>query len=226
MNLNLNENSVGIYQMSKLACIPVTIGLQYLLYHQTITQDVAWTLVPLTIGVGLSTVYDVDANYLGTIYAILAVLATALAQIFTSTKQKALGCNALQLLYHTSPVIAVGMFIMCPMFDDLGGLYNYTYSTPVVFRILLTCVLALGVNISNYVVLGMTSPLTYQVLGHGKTILILILGFIVFAKPVDSRQAVGILIGLFGVVAYTELKRRQTLPPRNSPEPVKGNGRV
>lgn len=44
----------------------------------------------------------------------------------------------------------------------------------------LSCVLALGVNISNYLVLGKTSPLTYQVLGHLKTVLILVLGFTVF----------------------------------------------
>ncbi len=46
--------------------------------------------------------------YLGyTVYASLAVLATSMAQIFTNTYQKSLDCNALQLLYHTSPIIAV-----------------------------------------------------------------------------------------------------------------------
>jgi hypothetical protein len=41
------------------------------------------------------------------VYASLAVLATSMAQIFTNTYQKSLDCNALQLLYHTSPIIAV-----------------------------------------------------------------------------------------------------------------------
>ena len=36
-----------------------------------------------------------------------AVVATALAQIFTNTYQKSLDCNAMQLLYHTSPLIAL-----------------------------------------------------------------------------------------------------------------------
>lgn len=218
MNLNLNENSVGIYQMSKLACIPVTLVLQYMLFRQTISKDIAITLVPMMIGVGLSTVYDVDANFLGTIYATLAVIATALAQIFTSSKQKSLGCNALQLLYHTSPVIAGGMLLMCPMFDDVDRLMNYVYTPGVIFRILLSCVLALGVNVSNYLVLGMTSPLTYQVLGHVKTIFILILGFVVFSKPVDARQAIGIVLGIASVVVYTELKRRQTATPEAPPK--------
>lgn len=41
------------------------------------------------------------------VFAALAVVATALAQIFTNTYQKSLDCNALQLLYHTSPYIAL-----------------------------------------------------------------------------------------------------------------------
>lgn len=66
------------------------------------------------------------------VFAILAVVATALSQIFTSTYQKSLDCNALQLLYHTSPVIgAVSTnyvyycpILMCVLFsvEQLGSL--------------------------------------------------------------------------------------------------------
>ena len=41
------------------------------------------------------------------VVACLAVMATGMAQIFTNTYQKSLDCNALQLLYHTSPYIAL-----------------------------------------------------------------------------------------------------------------------
>eukprot|EP01033_Poteriospumella_lacustris_P008417 gene8418-6078_t len=213
MNLNLAYNSVGFYQLSKLACIPFTLLIQYLAYSQTVSTSVQLTLIPITFGVGYATVYDLNLNFWGFVFAALAVVATALAQIFTNTYQKSLDCNALQLLYHTSPYIALGMLIMCPMFDDIHALSHYTYTWPAVFRIGLSCVLALGVNISNYLVLGKTSPLTYQVLGHLKTVLILVLGFTVFQKPVDSRNVVGILIAMLGVIGYTELRRRQSAPP-------------
>ena len=72
------------------------------------------------------------------------------------------------------------MLVMCPFFDDISELMKYEYSSGCVFRITLSCFFALGVNISNYLVLGKTSPLTYQVLGHLKTILILVLGFTMF----------------------------------------------
>lgn len=61
-----------------------------------------------------------------------------------------------------------------------------------------SCLLALGVNISNYLVLGKTSPLTYQVLGHMKTVLILVLGFTIFRKPIDLRNVIGIAIAMVG----------------------------
>ena len=97
------------------------------------------------------------------VFAVLAVIATSMAQIFTNTYQKSLNCDALQLLNHTSPLITLGMLIMCPMFDNVQALMEFEYTAPCVSRIALSCVFALGVNVSNYVVLGKTSPLTYQV---------------------------------------------------------------
>lgn len=208
MNLNLQYNSVGFYQLSKLVCIPFTLSIQYIFYDVKVSKAVQLTLIPITLGVGYATVYDLDINFIGTCFAVCAVVATSMAQIFTNTYQKSLGCDALQLLYHTSPIIMIGMLIMCPFFDDTSGLAEYIYSTGTVTRILVSCVFALGVNISNYLVLGKTSPLTYQVLGHLKTVLILILGFTMFNKTVDPRNIIGIIVAMFGVVGYTEVKRR------------------
>ena len=213
MNLNLSYNSVGFYQLSKLACIPCTLFIQYLAYKQTVGSSIQLSLFIISLGVGYATVYDLSLNFVGFMFAICAIVATAVAQIFTNTYQKSLDCSAMQLLYLTSPIISLGMLIMCPFFDNIGELYNYEYSSGCLFRICLSCFFALGVNISNYYVLGSTSPLTYQVLGHLKTVLILVLGFAMFNNPVDSRNIVGIVIAMAGVVLYTEIKRRQSSGP-------------
>jgi len=212
MNLNLSNNSVGFYQLSKLVCIPCTLLIQYVYYKQTVSRSVQLTLIPITFGVGYATVYDLNLNTVGFVFAACAVIATSLAQIFTNTYQKSLDCNALQLLYHTTPYITLGMLVMCPFFDDLNKLSTFQYTTPCVIRIVVSCVFALGVNISNYLVLGKTSPLTYQVLGHLKTVLILVLGFTTFNKPVDMRNVLGIIVAMVGVIAYTEIRRRQANP--------------
>lgn len=158
MNMNLAYNSVGFYQLSKLACIPFTLLVQYLMYNQTVSTSVQLTLIPISFGVGYATVYDVSLNLFGlskpthtppcsfsflsslspfsfVVIAVFAVIATAMAQIFTNTYQKSLACDALQLLYHTSPYIALGMLLMCPLFDDVSSLAQYQYTTPCVMRI-------------------------------------------------------------------------------------------
>jgi solute carrier family 35 protein E3 len=77
---------------------------------------------------------------------------------------------------------------MCAFFDDMSDFVQYEYSPGCVTRIAVSCFFAIGVNVSNYLVLGMTSPLTYQVLGHMKTVLILVLGFTVFNVSHISRR--------------------------------------
>ncbi len=81
MNLNLSNNSVGFYQviyvsmtpysplnvwqLSKLACIPCTLLVQYVAYKQSVSRSVQLTLIPISFGVGYATVYDLNLNTVG-----------------------------------------------------------------------------------------------------------------------------------------------------------------
>ena len=208
MNLNLAYNSVGFYQLSKLVCIPVTIILEYIFYQKTVSWPILMTLIPITFGVGLATVNDFSVNTKGILFAAGAVVATALAQIFTSTYQKQLDCNALQLLIHTAPIISFGMLCMIPLFDDIKALQQAIITIPLIGHIIVSCLFAFGVNVSNYLVLGKTSPVTYQVLGHTKTILIFLFGFVFFSQKYNMKTLSGIFTALVGVILYTEIKRR------------------
>jgi hypothetical protein len=57
--------NIFIVQLSKLACIPFTLAIQYFLYSQSVSRKVQLTLVPITFGVGFATVYDLDINFAG-----------------------------------------------------------------------------------------------------------------------------------------------------------------
>jgi len=202
---------VGFYQISKLACIPVTIILGTCVEGSTVPFRVKITLIPLVLGMGIANVHDVDASLLGTLYASIAVLCTVAAQTFTSSLQRSLGCDSNQLLYHTAPLIAFGMLALCPFFDDFYTIRNFNYTFPLIRDIIISCALALGVNISNYLVLGKTSPLTYQVVGHLKTILTITFGVIVLGHQTNFKNILGICIAMCGVISYSEVKRRMSL---------------
>lgn len=182
-----------------LSCIPVTILLEKICLNRIPPLRILLTLLPLLVGVCIGTVNDVSINFPGTAYALLAVFAASLAQIYTSSVQKELNCNALQLLCHTSPLIVLQMAAAMPVFHDVNSiLKNSEPSVMVIWRILLSCVLAFGVNMTNYMILGLTSPLTYQVLGHLKTILILIIGSLTFNTIPTPTVAAGMSLAVFG----------------------------
>ena len=124
-----------------------------------------------------------------------------------------MGLDSMQLLYHTSPQIAVGMLICTFLFEDVPAITQFEYSTSLVVMVLLTCALAVLVNISNYLVICKTSPITYQVAGHSKTCLVLVLGFIIFQQPVTWRSVMGIVVAMAGVIWYGEIKRNESKKP-------------
>lgn len=69
--------------------------------------------------------------------------------------------------------------------------------------IVLSCLIAVSVNFSTFLVIGTTSPVTYQVLGHLKTCLVLSFGYIILKDPFSARNVVGILIAIFGMGLYS-----------------------
>ena len=85
MNLNLKQNSVGFFQMTKLACIPCTLATQYLAGDRFPDGATLATLVPLVGGLYVAEVHDHTVTPLGTLYGAVAVVATVLAQRATAS---------------------------------------------------------------------------------------------------------------------------------------------
>jgi len=115
--------------------------------------------------------------------------------------------NAQQLLYYQAPLSAVVVLACVPVFDNYAELREYEYSSAVLFWIVVTAVLAFCVNLSIYLVIGNTSPITYNVLGHFKLCVILFSGWIFFNEDMNRKKLIGIVMAFFGVVLYTHLKQ-------------------
>ena len=71
------------------------------------------------------------------------------------------------------------------------------------FFIVLSCLISVSVNFSTFLVIGKTSAVTYQVLGHLKTCLVLGFGYVLLHDPFCWRNILGILIAVVGMVLYS-----------------------
>ena len=85
------------------------------------------------------------------------------------------------------------------------------YSLPLLqVFIILSCLISVSVNFSTFLVIGKTSPVTYQVLGHLKTCLVLAFGYVLLHDPFSWRNILGILIALIGMVLYSYFCTRES----------------
>ncbi|KAL7247183.1 hypothetical protein ACSBR2_002153 [Camellia fascicularis] len=206
LNLSLGFNSVGFYQMTKLAIIPCTVLLETIFYRKKFSQNVQFSLVILLVGVGIATVTDLQLNLLGCVLSLLAIVTTCVAQIMTNTIQKKFKVSSTQLLYQSCPYQAITLFITGPFVDGLltnQNVFAFKYTPQVLAFIVLSCLISVSVNFSTFLVIGKTSPVTYQVLGHLKTCLVLAFGYCLLHDPFSWRNVLGILIAIVGMVLYS-----------------------
>ncbi|CAN1262829.1 UDP-xylose transporter 3 [Linum perenne] len=198
LNLSLGFNSVGFYQMTKLAIIPCTVLLETLFFRKLFSRNIQFSLVILLLGVGIATVTDLQLNVLGSVLSLLAVM--------TNTIQKKFKVSSTQLLYQSCPYQALTLFIVGPFLDGLltnQNVFAFKYTPQVLFFIVLSCMISVSVNFSTFLVIGKTSPVTYQVLGHLKTCLVLAFGYVLLRDPFSWRNILGILVAIVGMVLYS-----------------------
>jgi solute carrier family 35 protein E3 len=215
LNLSLGFNSVGFYQMTKLAIIPCTVGIQTAFYAKRFSREVKASLAVLLLGVAVATVTDVRLNFLGTVVSLLAVATTCVSQIWTNTMQREHAVDSTQLLYAASPYMAAILAAVALPLDvglNSGGRASSAASSAdasgaggtraVVVVAAATCAIAVAVNFSTFLVIGKCDAVTYQVLGHLKTCLVLAFGLFALGDAVHLRNALGIGVALVGMGAY------------------------
>lgn len=64
-------------------------------------------------------------------------------------------------------------------------------------------------NFSTFLVIGKCDAVTYQVLGHLKTMLVLGFGFTVIGNPATGRNLMGIAVALVGMIVYAQVETRE-----------------
>lgn len=205
-NLSLRLNSVGFYQMMKIMNLPVVVSLQIFVYKKWFSWKTKAALAMVCTGVAISTVSDVDLNLVGVVVAASATLAASLYQVWIGRRQQELNVTSFQLLYYQAPLSAAMLLLVVPLVDDVGALLTTTWTPNLLGVICATGAAAFGVNYSVFLVIGRTSPTTYNVVGHFKTTMVLAGGFLFFGDSLTARSFLGVVITLTGVIQYTQLK--------------------
>ncbi|CAL1544238.1 unnamed protein product [Lymnaea stagnalis] len=218
-NLSLESNTVGTYQIIKTMTTPCIIVIQTYFYGRHFSRNVKLTLIPITIGVFLNSVYDVKFNLIGIIFATVGVLITSLYQVWVGEKQHELQVNSMQLLYYQAPLSAFLLLFVIPFFEPLDAFHGVFFNWPfeALVSVFMSACIAFIVNLSIFWIIGNTSPVTYNMIGHLKFCMTLFGGYVLFHDPIQVLQLLGIFTTVGGVVAYTHIKREEMKITSNLP---------
>ena len=83
-NLSLQYNSVGFYQMAKVLTTPCVATIQALFYRVSFRQSIVVALAVTCVGVVVATLTEVSLSPIGLVFALSAVLVTAVYQVVSS----------------------------------------------------------------------------------------------------------------------------------------------
>ncbi|KAL1171199.1 hypothetical protein V6Z11_A05G263800 [Gossypium hirsutum] len=206
MNVSLMWNSVGFYQIAKLSMIPVSCFLEVVMDKIRYSRDTKLSIAVVLLGVGVCTVTDLSINTQGFIAAFIAVWSTSLQQYYVLHLQRRYNLSSFNLLGHTAPAQAGTLLLLGPFLDY--WLANkrvdaYNYNLVSLMFIILSCTIAVGTNLSQFICIGRFTAVSFQVLGHMKTILVLIMGFFFFGKEgLNLHVVLGMIIAVAGMIWY------------------------
>ncbi|MBA0687948.1 hypothetical protein Goari_005763, partial [Gossypium aridum] len=200
MNLSLMLNSVGFYQISKLSMIPVVCFLEWLLNGKHYSSKVKMAVVVVVIGVGVCTVTDVKINAHGFVCACVAVLSTSLQQISIGSLQKKYSIGSFELLSQTAPIQALSLLLLGPFVDYfLTGKLLASYKISSAAFVSIPCLLK--TKLDDYYE-EKSDMVSFQVLGHMKTVCVLILGWMLFDSELTLKNILGMSIAVNGMIIY------------------------
>ncbi|EMS66779.1 hypothetical protein TRIUR3_32350 [Triticum urartu] len=108
-NISLKHNSVGFYQMAKIAVTPTIVAAEFILLRKGVSFRKVITLVIVSFGVAVATVTDLEFNIFGACVAVAWIIPSAINKILWSNLQQSGNWTALAATSALSHVV-LGQF--------------------------------------------------------------------------------------------------------------------
>eukprot|EP00002_Diphylleia_rotans_P003470 TRINITY_DN12379_c0_g1_i1.p1 TRINITY_DN12379_c0_g1~~TRINITY_DN12379_c0_g1_i1.p1 ORF type:complete len:354 (-),score=63.49 TRINITY_DN12379_c0_g1_i1:355-1416(-) len=217
MNLSLMTNSVGFYQISKVLMTPALALIESVYMKNEMSSSLKLSLIGICLGATLVTVSDVHTSFVGLIISFIAVAITVVYQVYVTIRVKQLKVSTNEVMNCMAPQASVMLLFFIPFTDKIMPhqiLYMVLVEgipTETMIFVAITCLFSVGANLTSFNLVVYTSPLTFQVINHLKTTIIIAGGTIFFENEIGLRNICGIAIVLAAAFAYTYIKHLKQL---------------
>lgn len=213
MNLSLMLNNVGAYQIFKLLMIPSCGFLDFFVHSTIPSLHSTAAMCIVMIGVAVATVFDASLSRSGIAAASIGVISSSGHNVGCSYISRAYNIDATTFVRQTMPLQFFSLVIIGPVYDmfysglPFSSWYAEFCTTTCTLVLSATCILAAVVNISLVACIRQYDATGSQVLGHSKTICVLVIGWVLYRIHSGAhllRQYVGAVIIVVGITLYSK----------------------
>lgn len=210
-NVSLAMVSVPFHQIARSTSPIATVAIYRGFFGRTYSNATYLSLMPVVLGVILSTYGDLEFTMLG---AFLTFLGVALASVKTVTTNRimtgSLALPALEVLLRMSPLAAVQSIFYAWMTGELDRFMTFkaegNLTTTLIFALIGNGALAFCLNVSSFQTNKLAGALTITVCGNIKQCLTIVLGVVLFNVQVGLLNGIGMVITLTGAAWYSKVE--------------------
>ena len=204
-NLSLSLNTVGFYQLAKIMTTPTVVLLNFILFRKTISATMLLAIFMVCVDIGLTSTTLALSNLLGAFAAGSAFTVTALYQIWFGKKIAESKVSAPQLLLNQASVSVVMLAFFVLLGDKIPDINRI--QSPMLWTLFLSGILASLLNLSQFLIIGRTSALTFNIVSNLKNIIILSLGWYQEGRVPTVQDTFGIVLAVGGAWAYAQMSQ-------------------
>lgn len=211
-NVSLRYVPVSFMQTVKSLTPVCAAVLQYAVFGSRLTRQAMTSLIPVSGGVALASITELEFHLGGFVAAITSCLLTATKMVLSAQMlQGRYKLDPVNLLYYMSPPSAAFLIPMALLFE--AGTVTSWLSAPErsntdIFLLLLSGAVSFVLNVSLFLVLKATSSVTVTVAGNVKTVGVIGVSILIFKNRVTPLNIVGCLAAVAGCLWYGLLKEK------------------
>jgi drug/metabolite transporter (DMT)-like permease len=167
------------------------------------------SIIPMILGISMAAKGEMNFDTIGfvccTIGVIFRAIKSVIQQMLLTDPQEKL--NPIELLFYMSQpcILITGIWAYTAEGAEVGQ-DPATYRTQTWVMYLVTCILAVGMNITTFLVTFLTSAVTLQVLGQGKVVMTILLSLVLFRNQISLLGGVGCCTTIGGAMIYNHVK--------------------
>lgn len=189
--------TVPFHQIIRAITPVFTVAIYRIFFSGIYSLGTYLSIVPVILGVGLTTYGDYYATSLGFFLTLLGAMLAAIKTVVTNRMQTAgVHFSAMELLYRLSPLAVVQSILMAYYYGELASFQQYAtepghMGRREIFSLAVNAAMAFGLNFTSFTANKKAGALTMTVAANLKQILAVLLSIIFWHLRVHWTSACG-----------------------------------